>query len=155
MSSSSSSESDDESSGCRLKLIQALRERGNPAVVESLLLDAAAHSIDVASICDCPEKGNTLLHLALAKKCSKGANFAAQELRVKTNIELLFVHGCRSVINSANQRCMANSGGGDSPLTIAADDGLFSVCEFVMSVGFSPLPDLIEPERFMASVNTG
>ena len=71
MQSSSSSDSDDESSGCRLKLIQAVRERSNPAVVESLLLDAA-HSVDVAAIRDCPEKGNTLLHLALAKKCNRG-----------------------------------------------------------------------------------
>ena len=134
MQSSSSSDSDDESSGCRLKLIQAVRERSNPAVVESLLLDAA-HSVDVAAIRDCPEKGNTLLHLALAKKCNKGAPFAAQELRAKTNFELLLEHGCRSVVDSANQRCSANSGGGDSPLTIAADDGLFSVCKLLLESG--------------------
>jgi hypothetical protein len=30
---------------------------------------------------------------------------------------------------------MANSGGGDSPLTIAADDGLFSVCELLLDKG--------------------
>jgi len=65
---SSSSDSDDESSGCRLKLIQAVRERSNRAVVESLLLDAATHEIDVAAVCHRPGKGNTLLHLALAKK---------------------------------------------------------------------------------------
>jgi hypothetical protein len=29
------------------------------------------------------------------------------------------------VINDANKKCLANSGGCVSPLTIAADDGLF------------------------------
>jgi len=134
-SSSSSSSSESEDGGrelVRAKLISAVRERRQPAAVDALLADAAEKSVDVAAIRGCSEKGNTLLHLALSKKCSKGASFGEQEERVKKIMERLLLHGCVEVINVPNSKCLANSGGCDSPLTIAADDGLLSVCSLLL-----------------------
>jgi hypothetical protein len=131
--SSGSSESEDDGSElARAKLVSAVRERRDPEALGRLLADAAEKSVDVGAIRDCPEKGNTLLHLALSKKCSKGASFAAQEERVKSILELLLLHGCCEAINVPNSKCLANSGGCDSPLTIAADDGLLSVCSLLL-----------------------
>ncbi len=55
----------------QLKLVQAVRDRRANSV-RALLQDAERLRIDISSIRDCPEKGNTLLHLVLAKKCAKG-----------------------------------------------------------------------------------
>ena len=102
-------------------------------VVQSLL--AEARSIDVAAVRDCPEKGNTLLHLALSKTIgNKGDAYASQAAHVTSVLDCL-LQRCGSVVNDANKKCPANSGGGESPLTIAADDGLLGACHLLLANG--------------------
>ncbi len=48
-------------------------------------------------------------------------------------MELLLTHGCTGAVNVPNRKCLANSGGCDTPLTIAADDGLLSVCRLLLN----------------------
>ena len=110
-----------------------MRERKSLLVVQSLL--AEARSIDVAAVRDCPEKGNTLLHLALSKTIgNKGDAYASQAAHVMSVLDCL-LQRCGSVVNDANKKCPANSGGGESPLTIAADDGLLGACHLLLANG--------------------
>ena len=51
--------------------MQAVRDR-RVDTVRALLPDAESLGIDISTVRDCSEKGNTLLHLVLAKKCAKG-----------------------------------------------------------------------------------
>ena len=150
--SSSSSSSNSESDELARAIVSAVRERKALSLIEELLSEAARKSVDLCQIRDCPEKGNTLLHLVLSKKCSKGRSFALQEENVKNILECLLVNGCCHAINIANRKCAANSGGCDSPLTIAADDGLLSVCELLLAnradVNFSVLNDVPDGHQF-------
>jgi hypothetical protein len=71
-----------------MKLVQAVRERKSLLVIQSLL--AEARSINVAAMRDCPEKGNTLLHLAFSKQIgNKGDAFASQAEHVKNVLDCL------------------------------------------------------------------
>ena len=53
------------------RLMQAVRD-SRVDTVRALLPDAESLGIDISTVRDCSEKGNTLLHLVLAKKCAKG-----------------------------------------------------------------------------------
>jgi ankyrin repeat protein len=68
------------------------------------------------------------------KTGNKGDAFTSQAEQVKNVLDCL-LHCCSGVVNDANKKCWAHSGSGESPLTIAADDGLFGACASLLANG--------------------